>query len=92
MRKSGNAKFCELLEFIVLRVPPVLLVPRCAKHSSFSSPITNRRAKPFIRRGTLHGWKEELRNPNKDRGNVRNLAYLALVENRQNFLNEKLDM
>ena len=24
--------------------------------------------------------------------NVRNLAYLALVENRQNFLNEKLDM
>ena len=41
MRESGNAKFCELLEFIVLRVPPVLLVPRCAKHSSFSSPISH---------------------------------------------------
>ena len=37
-----------------------------------SKPETNRRAKPFIRRGTLHGWKEELRNPNKDRSNVRN--------------------
>ena len=51
----GNDKFCELLEFIVLRVPPVLLVPRCAKHSLFSSPETNPKAKPFIRRGTLHG-------------------------------------
>ena len=64
MRESGNAKFCELLEFIVLRVPPVLLVPdvRSTLHSHlpllithYSSPITNRRAQPFIRRGTLHG-------------------------------------
>ena len=37
----GNDKFCELLEFFVLRVPPVLLVPRCAKHSSFLSLITH---------------------------------------------------
>ena len=33
----------------------------------------------------MHGWKEELRDPNKDRGNVRNLAYLALIENDQIF-------
>ena len=32
------------------------------------------------------------RDPTRGRGNVRNLAYLALQENRQNFLNEKLDM
>ena len=51
----------------------------------------------------MHGWKEEPRNPIRDRGissvahkgeggRRTQLAYLALQENRQNFLNEKLDM
>ena len=33
-------------------------------------PETNQKAKPFIRRGTLHGWNEEPRDPTRDRGNV----------------------
>ena len=59
--------------------------------------------KPFLRRGRKARLKKGAACSYKDRGmssvapkgeggNVRNLAYLALQENRQNFLNEKLDM
>ena len=34
--------------------------------------------KPFIRRGTMHGWKEEPRDPTRDRGNVRNSVWRFL--------------
>jgi len=39
-------KVCEALSILI---------------SHYSSPITNRRAKPFIRRGTLHGvWRSRV--------------------------------
>ena len=43
------------------------------------------KAKTFDRPWHIARWKEELRNPDKDRSNVRNLAYLALSENDQIF-------
>ena len=44
------------------------------KFRSSPSP-KNQKLKPLTNRGTKARWKEELRNPDKDRSNVRNSVY-----------------
>ena len=53
--------------------------------SHLSSPITNPKGKTFYSPWHIARCLEEPRDPTRGRGNVRNLAYLALVENDQIF-------